>query len=101
MIEVFHSDTIYNTYNDIVGLLNSKPDIEISVLQSLSYCFYEVLDNVLTHSERQCGTAIMCYLPENSKIQILVAMMVLVWLIHCVSMKSMHMLRKKRLSRYV
>ena len=73
MIEVFDSDTIYNTYNDIVGLLNSKPDIEISVLQSLSYCFYEVLDNVLTHSERQCGTAIMCYLPENSKIQILVA----------------------------
>ena len=52
MIEVFDADTIYNTYNDIVGLLNSKPDIEISVLQALSYCFYEVLDNVLTHSER-------------------------------------------------
>ncbi len=42
------------------------------VLQVFSCCFYEVLDNVLTHSERQCGTAIMRYLQENSKIQILV-----------------------------
>lgn len=73
VIEVFDSDTIYNTYNDIVSLLNSKPDVEVSVLQALSYCFYEVLDNVLTHSERKCGTAIMRYVQENNKIQILVA----------------------------
>ena len=39
----------------------------------MSYCFYEVLDNVLTHSERKCGTAIMRYVPEANKIQILVA----------------------------
>ena len=43
------------------------------MLQALSYCFYEVLDNVLTHSERKCGTAIMRYTPEANKIQILVA----------------------------
>lgn len=73
MIEVFDHDTIYGTYRDIVALLNSYPDIEISVLQALSYCFYEILDNVLTHSERKCGTAIMSYIPEASKIQILVA----------------------------
>lgn len=73
MIEVFDHDTIYGTYRDIVALLNSYPDVEVSVLQALSYCFYEVLDNVLTHSERKCGTAIMKYLPEANRIQILVA----------------------------
>ena len=72
-IEVFDHDTIYTTYRDIVSLLNGYPDVEVSVLQALSYCFYEVLDNVLTHSERKCGTAIMCYQPEECKIQILVA----------------------------
>lgn len=73
MIEVFDHDSIYNTYRDIVQLLNGYPDIEVSVLQALSYCFYEILDNVLTHSERKCGTAIMRYLEEENRIQILVA----------------------------
>lgn len=72
-IEVFDNDTIYNTYTNIVNLLTSYPDVELSVLQGLSYCFYEVLDNVLTHSEKICGTVLMLYRPEESKIQILVA----------------------------
>ena len=50
-IEVFDKDSIYAVYSDIVRLLNAYPDIELSVLQALSYCFYEVLDNVLSHSE--------------------------------------------------
>lgn len=72
-IEVFDSDTIYDVYADIVHLLNSYPDIELSVLQGLGYCFYEVLDNVLTHSEKECGTVIMRYLPDENRIQVLVA----------------------------
>ena len=72
-IEVFDNDTIYNTYTDIVRLLNSYPDVELSVLQALSYCFYEVLDNVLTHSEKICGTVLMRYLSDVNRIQILVA----------------------------
>lgn len=72
-IEVFDNDTIYNTYTDIVRLLNSYPDVELSVLQALSYCFYEVLDNVLTHSEKICGTVLMRYLSDMNRIQILVA----------------------------
>lgn len=72
-IEVFDHETIYETYRDIVNLLNDYPDVEVSVLQALSYCFYEVLDNVLTHSERKCGTAIMYYSAEKNRIQILVA----------------------------
>ena len=72
-IEVFDKDSIYSVYSDIVKLLNSYPDIELSILQALSYCFYEVLDNVLTHSEKLCGTVIMRYLPEDNLIQVLVA----------------------------
>ncbi len=72
-IEVFDTKNIYDVYSDIVRLLSSYPDIELSVLQGLSYCFYEVLDNVLTHSEKVCGTVMMRYVSERSLIQILVA----------------------------
>ncbi len=72
-IEVFDTKNIYAVYSDIVNLLNGYPDIELSVLQGLSYCFYEVLDNVLTHSEKVCGTVMMRYVPKRALIQILVA----------------------------
>ncbi len=72
-IELFDNDSIFSVYKDIVDLLKTKPDIELSVLQALSYCFYEVLDNVLTHSEKICGTVILRYLPNDNRIQILVA----------------------------
>jgi anti-sigma regulatory factor (Ser/Thr protein kinase) len=72
-IEVFDRENIYNTYTDIVSLLNQSPNIELSILQGLSYCFYEILDNVLTHSEKLCGTAIMHYSADEHKIRILVA----------------------------
>lgn len=72
-IEVFDNENIYNTYTDIVQSLSRYPDIELSIMQALSYCFYEVLDNVLTHSGKQCGTAFTLYSPERSIIRILVA----------------------------
>ncbi len=72
-IELFDNDSIFSVYKDIVNLLKAKPDIELSVLQALSYCFYEVLDNVLTHSEKICGTVILRYLPDDNRIQVLVA----------------------------
>jgi anti-sigma regulatory factor (Ser/Thr protein kinase) len=72
-IEVFDNENIYNVYSDIVKSLNNYPDIELSVMQALSYCFYEILDNVLTHSGKNCGTAISLYSPTKSMIQILVA----------------------------
>lgn len=73
LIEVFDNENIYNVYSDIVKSLNNYPDIELSVMQALSYCFYEILDNVLTHSGKSCGTAISLYSPTKSMIQILVA----------------------------
>ena len=73
IIEVFDNKNIYSVYTDIVNTLSSNPDIELGVMQALSYCFYEVLDNVLTHSSKQCGTAILQYDEISNNIKILVA----------------------------
>lgn len=72
LIEVFDSDNIYDVYSHIVKLLTGYVDIEVSVLQALSYCFYEILDNVLTHSGKLCGTAIQSYDAESNRIKVLV-----------------------------
>lgn len=73
IIEVFDTDNLYAVYQDIVKSLDKIPSIELSVLQSLAYCFYEVLDNVITHSKKKCGTAIVQHDSDNSSIKILVA----------------------------
>lgn len=48
-IEVFDNENIFAVYSDIINILKNSPEIELSILQVLSYCLYEVLDNVLTH----------------------------------------------------
>lgn len=73
MIEVFDNKNIYNVYTDIVNTLGQNPDIELGVMQALSYCFYEILDNVLTHSTKNCGTAILNFDKQRRNIKILVA----------------------------
>lgn len=72
-IAVFDNKNIYDVFTRIVKVLTMQPDIEIGVLQALSYCFYEILDNVLIHSEKLCGTAVTDYDASKKKIRILVA----------------------------
>lgn len=72
-LEVFDTENIYAVYKDIIHSLVCHIDVDVSVLQPLSYCFYEILDNVITHSGKSCGTAVMSYDEENHKIKILVA----------------------------
>jgi len=72
-IEVFDDQNIHQVYSKIVNLFKSSAEIELSVLQLLSYCFYEILDNVVTHSEKKCGTIISRFMSEHNSIQILVA----------------------------
>ena len=48
-IEVLDNENIFAVYSDIINILKNSPEIELSILQVLSYCLYEVLDNVLTH----------------------------------------------------
>lgn len=72
-IEVFDEKNIFAVYKRLQIVLRDIPDIELSVLQALAYCFYEVMDNVLIHSGKPCGTVLMEYLPRTRRIKILVA----------------------------
>ena len=73
LIEVFDENNIHDVFVDVVSVLKSNPEIELGVLQILSYCLYEILDNVITHSTKSCGTVLSSYLKEANTIKILVA----------------------------
>lgn len=60
-IDVFDEKNIYDVYQRVVEVLTKHIDIETTVLQAMSYCFYEILDNVLTHSGKELGTVITHY----------------------------------------
>lgn len=49
-IDVFDAHNLNDVYQQVLQTLTSHFEIEVSVLQSLSYCFYEILDNVHIHS---------------------------------------------------
>ena len=49
-IDVFDSFTLNSVYSNVLNTLTSHFEIETSVLLSLRYCFYEILDNVHIHS---------------------------------------------------
>lgn len=72
-IDVFDAKDIYDVYHRIVGVLTQHIDIETTILQAMSYCFYEVLDNVLTHSGKELGTVITYYDAEKHLLDFLVA----------------------------
>ena len=57
-IDVFDEKNIYDVYQRVVGVLTQYIEIETTVLQAVSYCFYEILDNVLIHSGKELGTVI-------------------------------------------
>ena len=52
-IDVFDEKNIYDVYQRVVGILTQYIEIETTVLQAVSYCFYEILDNVLIHSAKE------------------------------------------------
>lgn len=72
-IDVFDADSIYMVYQKVVGVLTQHLEIETSVLQAMSYCFYEVLDNVLTHSGKVLGSVMTFYDADLHTLRILVA----------------------------
>ena len=71
-IDVFDEKNIYTVYQRVVGVLTQHIDIETTVLQAMSYCLYEILDNVLTHSHKELGTVITHYDPTNHILSFLV-----------------------------
>lgn len=71
-IDVFDEKNIYDVYQRVVSILTQYIDIETTVLQAMSYCFYEILDNVLTHSGKEMGTVITHYDSSNHVLSFLV-----------------------------
>ena len=72
-IDVFDEKNIYDVYQRVVGVLTQYIDIETTVLQAMSYCFYEILDNVITHSGKELGTVFTHYDSTNHVLSFLVA----------------------------
>ena len=72
-IEMFDEKNIQQVYRRLVEVLIHQPEVETSLLQAMSYCFYEVMDNVLIHSGKTVGIVITKYSEDQHLIQILVA----------------------------
>jgi len=72
-IDVFDSHNLNDVYQQVLKTLTAHFEIEVSVLQALSYCFYEILDNVHIHSGKPLGTAITHFDANKEILQVLVA----------------------------
>lgn len=72
-IDVFDAQTLNAVYRDVVKAMTSHFDIEVSVLQALSYCLYEMMDNVHIHSGKPLGTAMTHYDEQQKVLRILIA----------------------------
>ncbi len=72
-IEMFDDRNIQQVYRRLVEVLVQRPDIETSLLQGMSYCFYEIMDNVIIHSGKPNGIVITDYAESSKTIRILVA----------------------------
>jgi anti-sigma regulatory factor (Ser/Thr protein kinase) len=72
-IDVFDAHTLNAVYRDVVNVLTSHFEIEVSVLQALSYCLYEMMDNVHIHSGKPLGTAMTHYDDLRKVLRILIA----------------------------
>ncbi len=72
-IDVFDAQTLNNVYKDVISAMTSHFEIEVSVLQALSYCLYEMMDNVHIHSGKPLGTAMTYYASAQKTLSILIA----------------------------
>lgn len=72
-IDVFDAQTLNNVYKDVISAMTSHFEIEVSVLQALSYCLYEMMDNVHIHSGKPLGTAMTYYDNSQKTLSILIA----------------------------
>lgn len=72
-IDVFDAQTLNDVYRDVINAMTSHFEIEVSVLQALSYCLYEMMDNVHIHSGKPLGTAITYYDKSDKILRILIA----------------------------
>lgn len=72
-IDVFDAQTLNDVYKDIIRAMTSHFEIEVSVLQALSYCLYEMMDNIHIHSGKPLGMAMTRYDDREKTLSILIA----------------------------
>ena len=72
-IDVFDAETLNTVYKDVITAMTSHFEIEVSVLQALSYCLYEMMDNIHIHSGKPLGTAMTYYDNTQKTLSILIA----------------------------
>ena len=72
-IDVFDAQTLNAVYKDIILAMTSHFEIEVSVLQALSYCLYEIMDNIHIHSGKPLGTAMTSYDSNQKTLSVLIA----------------------------
>ena len=72
-IDVFDAQTLNTVYKDIISAMTSHFEIEVSVLQALSYCLYEIMDNIHIHSGKPLGTAMTSYNSNQKTLSVLIA----------------------------
>lgn len=72
-IDVFDNISLNDVYKRVINTLTSHFEIETSVLQALSYCFYEILDNVHIHSGKPLGTVLTHFDSDKNILSVLVA----------------------------
>ena len=72
-IDVFDAQSLNTVYKDIIGTLTSHFEIELTVLQALSYCLYEIMDNIHIHSGKPLGTAMTCFDSAQKTMSLLIA----------------------------
>ncbi len=72
-IDVFDAQTLNAVYKDVVEAMTAHLGIEVSVLQAMSYCLYEMMDNIHIHSGKPLGTAMTCYDAAENTLNILIA----------------------------
>ena len=72
-IDVFDAQSLNAVYRDVIKSMTSHFEIEVSVLQALSYCLYEMMDNVHIHSGKPLGTAMTYYNEKDKTLQLLIA----------------------------
>jgi anti-sigma regulatory factor (Ser/Thr protein kinase) len=73
-IEIFnyHEKNVNSLDDSIINILTQKTEIEETVIQVLSFCLGEVLDNSLRHSTKDNGWCVAQYYSKSKEIRIMI-----------------------------
>lgn len=63
---------IRDLVDSVVDEMLSKDEIEKGILEGITWCLYETMDNALRHSESNCGYFMGAYTPSNKRLSICV-----------------------------